>query len=340
VLFPFNRPEAMRRQTLALVVETTNFDVMEIDDKDFQHSSTSRSHPNNSFTTVNLVDSSTTSTLQTSPSLEPSGSRVTRRRSWGNRERSAAASDSEPSHFEFDVPAPSMSPRRLPPRPVPLAIPARDSDYLLADDPWREPNADNYSQSAGVTKDVFSYSQATPSTFMLMGSPGADLHLEPDTYDGFHEDSADTHLTSNASRIARQDSLDAYSNSDPELEGATPPRSRRKSLQYTLSPSPLKSTENVMKSVSKNLRRMSLRVVNLRNNGLEGQVRLPDGEETEAQNEEHEGAQPDLKQIFPIRGRALGFLGPENKFRLALFNFLVYPYVQAFHSFPLLLNQF
>ena len=151
------------------------------------------------------------------------------------------------------------------------------------------------------------------------------MRTEPDTYDGLHEDSAATHLTSNASRIARQDSLDMHSNSDLEHEGATPPR-HRKSLQYTLSPSPLKSTENVMKSVSKNLRRMSLRVVNLRNSGLEGQVRLTDEEDerTRVLAEDHE-PQADLKRVFPIRGRALGFLGPDSKIRLALFNFLVHP---------------
>ena len=312
---------------------------MEIDDdKYFQHPSTSRSSER-SFTTVELVHSTTTIPLsQTSPSLEPSNSRVTRRRSWGNRERTATTPDSEPSRLDLDVPAPSMSPRRLPPRPGPLGITAGDSEYLLADDPWRRADVSDYSQSTGVTKDVFSYSQAAPSTSMLMGSPG---HLEPDTYDGFHEDSAATHLTSNASRIARQDSLDAYSTSDPEHEGATPPRSRRKSLQYTISPSPLKSTENVMKSVSKNLRRMSLRVVNLRNNGLEGQVRLTDEEDErmEATTDENEGVQSDLKQIFPIRGRALGFLGPDNKFRLALFKFLVHPYVQVSRLFFIFINS-
>jgi hypothetical protein len=176
---------------------------------------------------------------------------------------------------------------------------------------------------------------------MLMGSPKALRRVESDTYDGFHEDSATTHLSSNASRIAREDSLDTYSNSDPEHEGATPPRSRRKSLQYSLTPSPLKTTENVMKSVSKNLRRMSLRVVNLRNSGLEGQVRLADGENemTNDLTEESEGSQPDLKQIFPIRGRALGLLGRDSKIRLALFEFLVHPYVQISHPICWLLIQ-
>lgn len=171
---------------------------------------------------------------------------------------------------------------------------------------------------------------------MLMGSPGAAAHLEPDIYHGFSEDNVPLRSTSNPSHLARQESLDTYSTSDPEHEGAMPSRSQRKSLQYTITPSPLKGTENVMKSVSQNLKRLSLRVVNLRNNGLEGQVRLPDGEEERAVvlDEEQEEQEEDLKEVFPIRGRALGVLGPENKIRLALFKFLVHPYVQF--SFPFL----
>ena len=78
---------------------------------------------------------------------------------------------------------------------------------------------------------------------------------------------------------------------------------------------------------------MSLRVVNLANTGLEGQLRLRDGDEkakksNEDDDEDEDGPPvPDLKQVLPIRGRALGFLGPDSKVRLALFNFLVHPYV-------------
>jgi len=88
-----------------------------------------------------------------------------------------------------------------------------------------------------------------------------------------------------------------------------------------------------MKSVSKNIRRMSLRVVNLANNGLEGQLRLGDGEgdRGDSASEDQAGSpQPDLKQVFPLRGLALGFLGPESKFRQALFKFLVHPYVEMY----------
>jgi voltage-dependent calcium channel len=62
--------------------------------------------------------------------------------------------------------------------------------------------------------------------------------------------------------------------------------------------------------------RISLRVVNLANTGLEGHLRLGDGDEDADHNkrlasddEEDDGPpQPNLKKVFPIRGRALGFL--------------------------------
>jgi hypothetical protein len=83
---------------------------------------------------------------------------------------------------------------------------------------------------------------------------------------------------------------------------------------------------------------MSLRVVNLANTELEGHLRLGDGNEDGgnkklSSSEEDEGPpQPELKKVFPIRGRVLGFSGPESKIRLALFNFLVHPCVPLFYS--------
>ncbi|KIM44013.1 hypothetical protein M413DRAFT_17890 [Hebeloma cylindrosporum] len=87
---------------------------------------------------------------------------------------------------------------------------------------------------------------------------------------------------------------------------------------------------------------MSLRVVNLANTGLEGQLRLGDGEDTTRRkkgSEDEDGPPaPDLKQALPIRGRTLCFLGPDSKLRLSLFNFLVHPLTEPGILILILLN--
>ena len=60
--------------------------------------------------------------------------------------------------------------------------------------------------------------------------------------------------------------------------------SRRCTLRYSTTPSPLKKTGTVIKSVSRNLKKMSLRVVNLANMELEGRLRLGDGDADEGNN--------------------------------------------------------
>ena len=99
---------------------------------------------------------------------------------------------------------------------------------------------------------------------------------------------------------------------DLEIEGGSTPPTRRRTGRYSVTPSPLKAEETVIKSVSKNLKEMSLRVKRLA-----------------SEDEDDEG--PDLKKTFSIRGRVLGFLGPESKIRFALFNFLVHPCVHLFY---------
>ncbi|KAJ7085572.1 Ion transport protein-domain-containing protein [Mycena epipterygia] len=91
---------------------------------------------------------------------------------------------------------------------------------------------------------------------------------------------------------------------------------RRRALRYITSPSPLKKMGTATKHVSQNLRRASVRVVNMASVGLE---RLAD-------DDDH---LPDLAQTLPIRGRTLGFLGPTNRLRLLCFNFLVYPWTES-----------
>ncbi|KAJ7661709.1 Ion transport protein-domain-containing protein [Mycena rosella] len=97
-----------------------------------------------------------------------------------------------------------------------------------------------------------------------------------------------------------------------------PAVTRRRTLRYSTSPSPLKKTSTAIKHVSQNLRRHRTRV-NMASVGLE---RLPDDKKDD---DDH---LPDLAQTLPIRGRTLGFLGPTNPLRLICFNFLVYPWTE------------
>ena len=84
-------------------------------------------------------------------------------------------------------------------------------------------------------------------------------------------------------------------------------------------------------SVSRNLRRASLRVVNFGGYGLEDHVRLDDVDERDVKNRDEDEIPdedevlPDLSRALPIRGRTLGCLGPRSKVRLAMYKFLTYP---------------
>ncbi|TEB23953.1 high-affinity cell membrane calcium channel [Coprinellus micaceus] len=139
------------------------------------------------------------------------------------------------------------------------------------------------------------------------------------------------------------------SSDDPENSGATSmmsPRSKRTaSKRYTPTPSPLK-----LGGAVKTLRRMSLRVVNLAGTGMADQLRLKDVDDDEGplssrsrktfrEEEEDEGPpMPDLRQALPIRGRTLGFLGPNSRIRLALFNFLIHPATEPVILVLIILN--
>ncbi|OBZ73075.1 hypothetical protein A0H81_07105 [Grifola frondosa] len=131
---------------------------------------------------------------------------------------------------------------------------------------------------------------------------------------------------------------------DPERSGSTS-RPRRKTVRYTVSPSALKKTGTTLKTVSRNLRRASLRVVNLGTFGLDDHVRLEDvdelvqkQEEDEAEAEDEDEVLPDLSKTLPIRGRTLGFLGPTNRVRLAMYQFLVYPWTEPLILLSIMFN--
>lgn len=172
---------------------------------------------------------------------------------------------------------------------------------------------------------TYSTSHAGPSTASLI--PPRDFEAE----DGLREDD-EAHLTANMSRNGTEEIWEGGHGEDPERTAPMTPRSRRRTARYSVSPSPLKKTGTAIKSMTHNLRRASVRVVNLA--GLENQIRLgDDDEETHGKSKPEEGEEdplPDLSKALPIRGRTLGCLGPESRMRLALFNFLVYPCVFFF----------
>ena len=104
--------------------------------------------------------------------------------------------------------------------------------------------------------------------------------------------------------------------------------SRRRTKRYA-PVSPVKMTGSALRSVSRSLHRASLRVVNLSNTALERQVRLLDDDDNEASGEDDGPLQQqhhENRRDMPLRGRTLGFFGPESRVRLALNNFLLYRY--------------
>ncbi|KAJ3901512.1 Ion transport protein-domain-containing protein [Lentinula edodes] len=83
--------------------------------------------------------------------------------------------------------------------------------------------------------------------------------------------------------------------------GALSPRAKRRTVRYNTSPSPLKKTGSALKTVSKSLRRASLRVVNFGNSALETQVRLPDDDSEKNEETADDELLPDFSARLPIR---------------------------------------
>lgn len=265
-----------------------------------------------------------------SPSLDPTGSRhVARRRSWGNREVDTH-SDAQPPLQSAPARFAAEPDSMLPSNDNPFYTSGDDhSSFSSRDHPYSADNAGRY--HGLFTSDEYSNSNrhVGPSTASLInGFRGEGTEQEADAMEDEHREDDEAHLTANMPREDALEDEEGYS-SDPEHEGATP-RSKRRTRRYSLSPSPLKLTGTAMKSVSKTMRRVSLRVVNLAGTGLAEQIRLGDDEETARRAPmDDEPSRPDLSKSLPIRGRTLGFLGPDSKVRLWLFNFLVYQCVSC-----------
>ncbi|KAG7442714.1 uncharacterized protein BT62DRAFT_1079090 [Guyanagaster necrorhizus] len=252
-----------------------------------------------------------------SPSLDTSD-RVTRRRaSWGRVEAGQDPLSGFDTHF-FAANA-STTP----------------AVYTVNDDPFDSPTDDigpfsrDFSYSSIVNhyddaqNDMYMSSQVGPSTASLIQVQGVqrDERMEDD----------EVGLTSRSPPGQRWSGNRA---NDPENVAGATPRSRRKTVRYSATPSPLRKTGTAIKSVSQNIRRISLRVVNLAGAGLETQMRLADDDPDEVKTEEL----PDLTQRQPLRGRTICCLGPQSRVRLALYRMLVYPWTETVILLLIILN--
>ncbi|KAJ3847312.1 Ion transport protein-domain-containing protein [Lentinula lateritia] len=156
--------------------------------------------------------------------------------------------------------------------------------------------------------------------------------------DGTREDDQ-ARLTTNMSRNPTERWREEFGGTDMErTAGALSPRAKRRTVRYNASPSPLKKTGSALKTVSKSLRRASLRVVNFGNSALESQVRLPDDDSEKNEETADDEPLPDLSARLPIRGRTLCFLGPRNKLRLWLYSWLIYPWTEPIILLLIIVN--
>ncbi|KAI0698022.1 Ion transport protein-domain-containing protein [Cytidiella melzeri] len=275
------------------------------------------------------------SSVPTSPALAPidgRGSFARRRLSWGRMEATE-----DPLRFGSpDEPPNTSTPQRT----------ATQPGWSMHEDPFFSPTEEDgpsfthnygYRSANGGT---YTTSQPGPSSASLISSSyrtsDPDLQREDD----------EAHLTSNMSRLGTHDEWEQNMNADPERSAATA-RSRR-TLRYSGTPSPLRKTGNRLMTISRNLRRVSLRVVNMAGAGMDEHVRLADVEDEkdvgdEDVNEEEKDYDvlelEDLSKVMPIRGRTLGFMGPTNKLRLALFRFLVHRWTEPIILLLILFNS-
>jgi voltage-dependent calcium channel len=181
-------------------------------------------------------------------------------------------------------------------------------------------------QSSGAGGGTYATAQPGPSSTSLISS----AYRAAESSNGHQDDEDELALTANMSRPGTSESWDA---ADPERSASTT-RSKR-TVRYSISPSPLRRAGNRLTTFSRTLRRASLRVVNMAGIGVDEHVRLADmddekqspKEEDEDEDEEkdYDAAVLEISRSLPIRGRTLGFMGPTSKLRLAMFRFLIHP---------------
>ena len=268
------------------------------------------------------------------------GSSSRRRLSWGRMEQDRPDVWRDPLRL-------NLTDINYPPRSVSQTTSASNDDPFESDTPKEEDALTRipqpYFTQRGAENAPRTYSQASLiSSIRSKSTTSAD-------YGEFDIDDDEARLTSFASGTAGHDRsamslsvshLDPSMTSGVDVERTPKNRlSKRQSKRYSTTPSPASR----LRSVSRNLRRVSLRVVNLAGVGLEEKargIRLPDddddgakvkGKDTQrtagGEDDDEEQELPDLAARLPIRGTTLGFLGPNSRIRLAMFQFLTYPYV-------------
>jgi voltage-dependent calcium channel len=204
--------------------------------------------------------------------------------------------------------------------------------YNLDEDPFSPTNSDHGSSENEDDMQTRSRYEHT-STYLTAQSGPSSTSLMHATF--LDEDESNLYLTSN---ISQQDNVgrNLHDLTDPERTPGSTPRSRKISNRYGTTPSPLSKTGESLRTVSRNLRQMSLRVVNFAGVGLDDHIRLADDDSEKtspsfkgkdhgmSNNDDREqDALPDLRKRMPLRGRTLGFLGTTNSVRLAMYRFLL-----------------
>ncbi|KIY44406.1 hypothetical protein FISHEDRAFT_51638 [Fistulina hepatica ATCC 64428] len=151
----------------------------------------------------------------------------------------------------------------------------------------------------------------------------------PDDIAGPRND-GDRTSTYSAERIWTSPHPDA----EQTLGTSTTTSTRRRTVRYDVSPSPLKRTSAAFKHVSRSLRRASLRVVNLAAPGMSGHTRLQgndggdDGQGATDDDADDDMYPQPLHRSVPLRGRTLGFLTDKSRVRIALYHVLIHPWTE------------
>lgn len=206
---------------------------------------------------------------------------------------------------------PLQSNRRIPP-----ALQLEDPFFS----PTEETNPRNYPSGPrygdGGPPGTYGSTQARQSSASLISPMDSDK-------EGGEDDQA--RLTSNMSDMGTSESWPEDSSVDAERTGGLTPRARRRTMRYSTSPSPLKKTGSTFVSMSRSLRRVSLRVVNIAGTAQDDSIRLPDDSRDQKEEDWKDEELPDIGKDMPIRGRTLGFLGPQSRVRLTLYHILIHP---------------
>jgi len=295
---------------------------------DGQHnSSLSHSTQSSSSSAVDLTKTVTglANSTPPSPTLHP----VDSERSFARRRTSWAKLDVGQDPLRLSLPSMEAGPSTIGRR-----------SFTLDEDPFHSPDnpffANNLTYDRSSVYNEVTYAPSTqdvPSTSSLISTADSDFDST--------KDGDQIHLTGSDSRW--QESVNAqWTNAsdisiDSERTGGATPRTKRRTLRYDTSASPLKRTGSAFRVMSKQFRRASLRVVNLAGHGLDNSIRLSDDDHDNAEYspaqevKEHFEEQWTEEQVFvtrklsPLRGRTLGFLGSSSTFRLRLYHLLSHP---------------